>query len=139
MPHPARVTDKCAHPSPGFLAPGPGSSNIMIGFLPAWRAMPAEMDQAVVNLSRTVERMLAAPNLNPASAASFLPCLASAIAVTRLVAPGPLVAMHTPTLPELRAMPCAAKPPPCSWRGSMVRSLSLNRVSAWCSVWGKKA
>ena len=32
----------------------------------------------------------------------MLSSLASAIAVTRLVAPGPLVAMHTPGLPVLR-------------------------------------
>ncbi len=75
MPHPARVMDQCAHPTPNFLAPGPGSSNIMIGFMPAWRAMPAEMDQAVVNLSRTVERILAAPNLNPAAAAGEIAAL----------------------------------------------------------------
>ena len=62
-----------------------------------------------------------------------LSSLASAMAVTRFVAPGPLVAMQTPTLPVLRAMPWAAKPPPCSWRGRIVRMRSENRVSAWCS------
>ncbi|MNE34882.1 hypothetical protein D3C80_1286200 [compost metagenome] len=44
--------------------------------------------------------------------------LASAMAVTRLVAPGPLEAMHTAALPLARAMPCAIKPAPCSWRAS---------------------
>ncbi len=43
---------------------------------------------------------------------------ASAIAVTRLVAPGPLEAMHTAGWPEARATPCAMKPAPCSWRAS---------------------
>src|SRR5690606_1417601 len=37
---------------------------------------------------------------------------ASAMGVTRLVAPGPLVATHTPTLPEARAYPSAACPAP---------------------------
>ncbi len=46
---------------------------------------------------------------------------------------GPLVAMQTPGLPVLRAMPCAANAPPCSWRGRMVRSRSEKRVSAWWS------
>ena len=63
----------------------------------------------------------------------MLSSLASAMAVTRFVAPGPLVAMQTPTLPVLRAMPWAANPPPCSCRGRIVRSWSEKRVSAWCS------
>jgi hypothetical protein len=37
----ARVTDKVAHPLPGVLSPGPGSPNVFIGFLPAWRGILA--------------------------------------------------------------------------------------------------
>jgi uncharacterized Zn-binding protein involved in type VI secretion len=37
MPPAARVTDSTAHGAP--LAPGPGSANVLIGNLPAWRAM----------------------------------------------------------------------------------------------------
>src|SRR6267378_2035483 len=48
--------------------------------------------------------------------------LASAIPVTRLVAPGPLVAMATPTLPVVRAYPSAANTAPCSWRVRMCRT-----------------
>ena len=55
----------------------------------------------------------------------MLSSLASAMQVTRLVAPGPLVAMQTPGLPVVRAKPWAAKPPPCSCRGRMVRRRSL--------------
>ena len=40
---------------------------------------------------------------------------AVAIPVTRLVAPGPLVAKHTPTFPVLLAYPSAAWEAPCSW------------------------
>lgn len=47
---------------------------------------------------------------------------ASASGVTRLVAPGPEVAMHTPTLPEAWAYPVAAWPAPCSWRTSTCRT-----------------
>jgi hypothetical protein len=39
---------------------------------------------------------------------------ASASGVTRLVAPGPEVAMHTPTFPVAWAYPVAAWPAPCS-------------------------
>jgi len=35
----ARVSDMTAHGPP--LSPGPGSTNVIIGFLPAWRAIPA--------------------------------------------------------------------------------------------------
>src|SRR5947207_4361209 len=54
---------------------------------------------------------------------------ASAIGVTRLVAPGPEVAMHTPTLPVACAYPVAAWPPPCSWRTRMWRTFESNSGS----------
>ena len=41
---------------------------------------------------------------------------AVAIPVTRFVAPGPDVAIHTPTLPEDLAYPSAACAAPCSWQ-----------------------
>jgi uncharacterized Zn-binding protein involved in type VI secretion len=37
MPPAARITDETTHGMP--LAPGPGSENVLIGGLPAWRAM----------------------------------------------------------------------------------------------------
>jgi len=37
----ARVTDMTMHPLPGLLSPGPGSLNVVIGSLPAWRGVPA--------------------------------------------------------------------------------------------------
>jgi len=40
MPPAARITDPVMHPLPPVLTPGPGSMTCMIGFLPAWRAMP---------------------------------------------------------------------------------------------------
>lgn len=36
----ARITDPVVHPLPPVLTPGPGSLNTLIGFLPAWRAIP---------------------------------------------------------------------------------------------------
>jgi uncharacterized Zn-binding protein involved in type VI secretion len=41
MPPAARVTDLVAHPLPPVLTPGPGSLNVFIGFLPAWRGVLA--------------------------------------------------------------------------------------------------
>jgi uncharacterized Zn-binding protein involved in type VI secretion len=37
----ARITDNVAHPLPPVLTPGPGSTDVLIGFLPAWRGVPA--------------------------------------------------------------------------------------------------
>ena len=37
----ARTTDNVVHPLPPILSPGPGSTNVIIGFLPAWRGIPA--------------------------------------------------------------------------------------------------
>ena len=59
--------------------------------------------------------------------------LASASPVTRFSAPGPEVAITTPGRPVARAYPSAAKMPPCSCRGRIVRIRSRYRVSAWCS------
>jgi uncharacterized Zn-binding protein involved in type VI secretion len=36
----ARITDSVSHPLPPVLSPGPGSPNVLIGYLPAWRGMP---------------------------------------------------------------------------------------------------
>ncbi len=40
MPPAARITDQVAHPAPPILTPGPGSPNVLIGFLPPWRGIP---------------------------------------------------------------------------------------------------
>src|SRR5688500_9481254 len=37
----ARITDNVAHPIPPVLTLGPGSMNVFIGKLPAWRGIPA--------------------------------------------------------------------------------------------------
>ncbi len=47
MPPAARVTDNVAHPLPPVLTPGPGSPNVLIGFLPAWRGVSAAVAAAL--------------------------------------------------------------------------------------------
>ena len=63
----------------------------------------------------------------------MLSSLASAMAVTRFVAPGPLVAMHTPGLPVLRATPWAANAAALLVPRQNRAQLVGKRVSAWCS------
>ena len=36
----ARITDPVAHPTPPVLTGGPGSPDVLIGGLPAWRGVP---------------------------------------------------------------------------------------------------
>ncbi len=40
MPPAARITDPVVHPLPPVLTGGPGSPNVIIGFLLAWRGIP---------------------------------------------------------------------------------------------------
>jgi uncharacterized Zn-binding protein involved in type VI secretion len=43
----ARILDPVAHPLPPVLQPGPGSCNVMIGSLPAWRGVSAAAAAAI--------------------------------------------------------------------------------------------
>lgn len=49
----ARITDNVVHPLPPVLTPGPGSMNVMIGFLPAWRGIPAAAAAALQAAKQT--------------------------------------------------------------------------------------
>jgi uncharacterized Zn-binding protein involved in type VI secretion len=40
MPPAARIADNVAHPLPGVLGPGPPSKDVIIGYMPAWLALP---------------------------------------------------------------------------------------------------
>ncbi len=43
----ARILDLVLHPLPGVLQPGPGSTNVLIGGLPAWRGVSAAAATAI--------------------------------------------------------------------------------------------
>lgn len=63
MPPAARITDNVLHPLPPVLTPGPGSLNVLIGFLPAWRgvgAAAAAALQAAKQISDTTLQVAAA-------------------------------------------------------------------------------
>lgn len=53
MPPAARITDSVTHPIPPILTPGPGSPNVVIGFLPAWRGMPLAAVAALQGAKQT--------------------------------------------------------------------------------------
>lgn len=70
MPPSARVGDLTAHGSP--LTPGPGSLNVLIGAMPAWRALPSAMANAVEGISTSMNSFMMRPQLTPADATASL-------------------------------------------------------------------
>lgn len=80
----ARITDPTIHPAPPALSPGPGSPNVLIGSLPAWRgvtAAAAAAIQAAKQVSDTTIRVAEAATL----AAAGTPGLPAAKAAEELV------------------------------------------------------
>jgi uncharacterized Zn-binding protein involved in type VI secretion len=69
MPFAARVTDPVSHPAPPVLSPGPGSLNVMIGGLPAWRAAPAAAGPALLAAKQAATTTILAAQVATAAAA----------------------------------------------------------------------
>ena len=65
----ARVTDTVAHPLPPVLTPGPGSLNVMIGYLPAWRGMPLAAVGALQSAKATADAAIKTAEAATAAAA----------------------------------------------------------------------
>ena len=62
----ARITDNVVHPLPPVLTPGPGSMNVLIGMLPAWRGIPAGAAAGIMaakNAADTALKVAAAATL----------------------------------------------------------------------------
>ena len=51
----ARILDNVAHPLPPVLTIGPGSLNVLIGFLPAWRGIPLAAAAALQAAKQTAD------------------------------------------------------------------------------------
>src|SRR5262244_4243536 len=96
----ARLTDNVAHPAPPLLAPGPGSPNVFIRMLPAWRGVPAAAAgalQAAKQISDTA--------IQVAEAAT-------------------LAAAGTPGAPAAKAAEEATKAAAAAQMGSMITSMA---------------
>src|SRR4029453_11440114 len=65
----ARITDNVAHPLPPGLTPGPGSMNVLIGFLPAWRAAPTGAGAAAMAANQAANVAINAAIATTAAAA----------------------------------------------------------------------
>src|SRR5258708_21802413 len=112
MPPAARVTDPVVHPLPPVLSPGPGSVNVLVGFLPQWRGVPAAAAaalQAAKQVSDTAIQVAQAATL----AAAGTPCApaANAAAVTT-TAPAAATKCSTLTSAAQRADTHASMTPP---------------------------
>lgn len=80
----ARITDNVMHPLPPVLTPGPGSPNVLIGFLPAWRGVPAASAatlQAAKQISDTIIQVAQAATL--AAAGPAMPAAKAAEEATK--------------------------------------------------------
>jgi len=64
----ARTTDTTSHGLP--LSPGPGSPTVLIGNMPAWRALPASVGGAVDAISNAMDSFMKKPPMTPANAAA---------------------------------------------------------------------
>lgn len=100
MPPAARVTDNVAHPLPGVLQPGPGSPNVMIGGLPAWRGVPAAVAGALSAAKAVSDAAIKAAEVATAAAAG------------------------TPGLPAVKAAEETVKATAAAAMGSMISSMA---------------
>ena len=70
MPNAARVADPTSHGPP--LTPGIGSPTVLIGSMPAWRALPAGVGDGLEKASEKMDQLMKKPVLTPADATPTL-------------------------------------------------------------------
>ncbi|NJO60858.1 MAG: hypothetical protein HC836_22155 [Richelia sp. RM2_1_2] len=75
----ARITDTVAHPLPPVLTGGPGSPNVLIGKLPAWRGIPAVAAQSLQAAKKISDTVVKAAEV-ASKAATGTPAAPAAIA-----------------------------------------------------------
>jgi len=64
----ARITDNVVHPLPPVLTPGPGAPTVLIGFLPAWRAVPTGAGAALQAANQAATTAIKAAEVTTAAA-----------------------------------------------------------------------
>lgn len=96
----ARITDNVMHPLPPMLGPGPGSSNVFIGSLPAWRGVPSAVAGALQSAKQISDATIKA-----AEAAT-------------------LAAAGTPGAPAAKAAEEATKAAAAAQMGSLITSMA---------------
>jgi uncharacterized Zn-binding protein involved in type VI secretion len=106
----ARVTDPVSHPLPPILTGGPGSINVLIGSLPAWRGVPLAVAGAL-----QAAKQISDTTIKVAEAAT-------------------LAAAGTPGAPAAKAAEEATKAASAAAMGSTVMSMSGGADIHTCST-----
>jgi uncharacterized Zn-binding protein involved in type VI secretion len=89
----ARTTDNVAHPLPPMLSPGPGSPNVIIGMLPAWRGIPLAAAAALQSAKAAAD--IAVQTAVAATAAATGPAMPAAYAAEQAVKASVLSSMSS--------------------------------------------
>ncbi|RCJ17836.1 hypothetical protein A6770_33615 [Nostoc minutum NIES-26] len=76
----ARITDAVEHPLPPVLTGGPGSPNVFIGGLPAWRGVPTAAAAAIQSVKQSSNTAIKAAEVAKNAAAGTPGALATAAA-----------------------------------------------------------
>lgn len=79
----ARITDTVSHPIPPVLTGGPGSVNVLIGGLPAWRGVPAAVAGSLQAAKKASDAVITAAE-SATKAASATPGAAAAQAAEQV-------------------------------------------------------
>ncbi|MGL4464222.1 MAG: PAAR domain-containing protein [Planctomycetia bacterium] len=106
----ARITDPVAHPLPPVLTGGPGSPNVIIGMLPAWRGVMA------------------------AAAAAIQSANSAGNAVIKTAEAATLAAAGTPGAPAAKAAEEATKAATAAQNGAMVSSMAAGADIHMCAT-----
>ncbi len=106
----ARIGDNVVHPIPAALSPGPGSCNVFIGLLPAWRGVPSAVAAALQSAKQVADTAI-----NVAEAAT-------------------LAAAGTPGAPAAKAAEETVKATAAAQMGSMITSMAGGADIHACST-----
>jgi len=131
----ARITDAVAHPLPPVLTGGPGSPNVLIGNLPAWRGIPlasAGAIQSAKALSETGIKAAEAATL-AAAATPGLPAAKMAEETTKATAAASMSSTIVSRAGGADIHNCATPPLPLHGRLVVIGSsltILINRLPA---------
>ena len=90
----ARITDNVMHPLPPVLTPGPGSTNVLIGYLPAWRGIPAAA-AAALQAAKTVADIAVNAAVATTAAAAGTPGAPAALAAEQTLKASTLASLSS--------------------------------------------
>ena len=106
----ARITDTVSHPLPPVLTGGPGSPNVLIGKLPAWRGIPKASATALQSAKKVSDTTIEAAEAATTAAAG------------------------TPGLPAAKAAEETTKATAATTMGSTITSSSMGADIHNCST-----